>query len=436
MSFFRVFDPGQQFFDDNGSPANGYQIFVYTAGTTTKVTTYKDNAGAASHTNPIILGSDGKFPGNELWVQSGTYKFVLASPTDTDPPSSGETLMDNVKGINDTDAESVSEWVASGQTPTRTGNTTFTMVGDQTTELHVGRRLRFTDASTLYGTIVGSSFSSPDTTITVEMDSGSLSASLSAVDYGIVSYANTSVLRPPKQLSSCVLAPHKNLKIERASTETLDIDIDEIILEKADGRQVLASSVNVTVDITASGANGLDTGSEANSTWYHLWIIAKEDGTVAGLMSTASDGGSITLPTDYVYYGYVGANYNTGAGLLLDLLQYDTHAVVTGQIDLAADTTIRASVTSQVLSVPPTARSALGYMKVRGTSTNGATGSVMPLNNSNSPGRVLTGYAIVGGTADAVWVTYEVLLNESSTIYIVGGGSDDRMGIITTGWRF
>jgi hypothetical protein len=193
-TYFRLTEPGRQYLDDNGDPANGYQLFVYIAGTTTKATTYKDNAGAASHTNPIILGSDGKIPGNEMWVLTGSYKLVLATAADTDPPSSGETLGDNLVGVNDVGSSSVSEWVASGITPTRTGNTTFTMTGDQTTVFHIGRRLQFTDSSTLYGTISASTYSAPDTTVTVTMDSGSLSASLSAVAYGIVSYVNPSIV--------------------------------------------------------------------------------------------------------------------------------------------------------------------------------------------------------------------------------------------------
>lgn len=60
-------------------------------------------------------------------------------------------------------------------------STTFTVTSDLTTIYTVGRRIRLTDSSTLYGTITASSYSAPDTTVTVDLDSGSISASLTAV---------------------------------------------------------------------------------------------------------------------------------------------------------------------------------------------------------------------------------------------------------------
>ena len=75
------------------------------------------------------------------------------------------------------------EWRDYGDTPAQTGATTFTVTGDQTANYLVGRAIRATDSSTLYGIITASSFSSV-TTVTVELVSGSLSGSLSAVALG------------------------------------------------------------------------------------------------------------------------------------------------------------------------------------------------------------------------------------------------------------
>lgn len=76
------------------------------------------------------------------------------------------------------------EWRDFGDTPTHTGSTTFTLSGDLTATYEVGRRIRATDSSTLYGVITNSSHAGGTTTITVALDSGSLSASLSAVSLG------------------------------------------------------------------------------------------------------------------------------------------------------------------------------------------------------------------------------------------------------------
>ena len=71
-----------------------------------------------------------------------------------------------------------------GDTPTQTAATTFTLVGDQTAVYTTNTAIKCTDATTLYGWIVSSSFSAV-TTVTVVLDSGSLSASLTAVSIGL-----------------------------------------------------------------------------------------------------------------------------------------------------------------------------------------------------------------------------------------------------------
>jgi hypothetical protein len=85
------------------------------------------------------------------------------------------------------------EWMNFGHTPTRTGATTFTVSGDQTGTYVVQRRIKCTDSSTLYGTITASSFGAGITTVTVVLDSGSLTASLSAVAIGIIHPSNISI---------------------------------------------------------------------------------------------------------------------------------------------------------------------------------------------------------------------------------------------------
>jgi hypothetical protein len=96
----------------------------------------------------------------------------------------------------------------------------------------------------------------------------------------------------------------------------VDIDANEI---RIDGGYTEAN-LNLTVDITASGANGLDTGSEAASTWYHLWVIYNPTtDTWAGLLSISST--APTLPSGYTKKGYVGAIYNDGSSNLISIYQ-------------------------------------------------------------------------------------------------------------------
>lgn len=85
--------PKHQIFDNNGAPAVGYQLFCYAAGSTTKLDTYQNSALSSLNTNPIVLDAAGRAT---IFLSPASYKFVLASPTDTDPPASPIWTVDNV----------------------------------------------------------------------------------------------------------------------------------------------------------------------------------------------------------------------------------------------------------------------------------------------------------------------------------------------------
>jgi hypothetical protein len=91
--------PYHQFFTNNGVPAVGYQLFVYIAGTTTKRDTWSDEPQTTANTNPIILDASGRA---RIFLEADTpesYKFVLAPPTDTDPPTSPIWTIDAVRSL-------------------------------------------------------------------------------------------------------------------------------------------------------------------------------------------------------------------------------------------------------------------------------------------------------------------------------------------------
>jgi hypothetical protein len=74
-----------------------------------------------------------------------------------------------------------------------------------------------------------------------------------------------------------------------------------------------------TANITTSGANGLDTGTEASNTWYSVWVIGKLDGTTAALLSTSAT--SPVMPSGYVLKRRVGWVKNNGSSNFLKFYQ-------------------------------------------------------------------------------------------------------------------
>lgn len=80
------------------------------------------------------------------------------------------------------------------------------------------------------------------------------------------------------------------------------------------GRKLIQSTGAVTLvaDVTASGASGLDTGSEAADTVYAIWVI--KGTTTKAMLSTAQTIAALTLPSGYTHAKMVGIVYNNTGG--------------------------------------------------------------------------------------------------------------------------
>lgn len=63
-----------RFFDSNGVPLVGGQLFSYQAGTTTPLATFTDATAATPNANPTILDANGQA---DVFISAGFYKFVL-----------------------------------------------------------------------------------------------------------------------------------------------------------------------------------------------------------------------------------------------------------------------------------------------------------------------------------------------------------------------
>jgi hypothetical protein len=176
----------------NGIPATGGLLFTYAAGSSTKQTTFTDQAGLTAQSNPIVLNARGE-PAQPIWLTEGqSYKFVFSPATDSDPPVSPIRTIDNITGINDASL-TIDQWIDSALTPTYVNATQFTLPGDQTSAFQVNRRIKATvTAGTVYGYISVSAFAAL-TTVTVVLDSGTLDSGLSSVQLGLLTPSNTSL---------------------------------------------------------------------------------------------------------------------------------------------------------------------------------------------------------------------------------------------------
>lgn len=334
-----------QYVDSNGDPCSGCLLYTYVAGSTTAQNTYTDSTGGAANTNPIVLNSSGFTPSG-VWLTEGeTYKFVLKTAADV-------TIWteDNVSGVNDSSTD-VSEWVSSGLTPTFVSSTQFTVPGDQTTELHVGRRLLITDSGgTDYGSITASSYSAPNTTITVSVDGGEvIDSGISAFSYSILSSDNSAVPSDYVKTDEAqtISADHTlsgDLTISGANTvsgvqtftavplfpndtiETADIQDDAVTAAK------LANAIAPRVLLSDSGAiSGAATQDfdDVFSATYDVYEIELLE------VIPATDAGTL-----YMRLGASGSTYDSGASDYgWGLAAWSTGGAATAEGD-AADTEI------------------------------------------------------------------------------------------------
>ncbi len=230
--------PRKQFTDVNGNPITGGKLFYYVSGTATKAITYSDASGTVANTNPIILDSSGRCPVAVYLVDGVTYEEVLAPSTDTDPPVSPIYSEPDIIGTGASTAVA-DEWVASNYVPTFISVNSFSVPGDVTLVLEVGRRLKTTDSGDVkYSRILTSSFAAGVTTVTVLVDNGlSLDSGLSTVNYSLLSVTNSA--EPINLNPQSILNPIVNggMRIAQAGTSfaaavSLAYDLDGWTNEK------------------------------------------------------------------------------------------------------------------------------------------------------------------------------------------------------------
>jgi hypothetical protein len=230
-------------------------------------------------------------------------------------------------------------------------------------------------------------------------------------------------------MQSNVLALHEGLVCKYVTVTTVDIDATAVQLLTTDGSAYKAESVNLTVDITASGANGLDTGSEATSTWYYLWVIYNGT-TVAGLLSTSST--TPTMPSGYTYKGLVGAVYNDSGSAFDDFHQVGGTVASIKVAVVSGGTSTSYTSVGLSASVPTNAKRANLSLYAFDTDT-AAVADVA--STSSGLGSSRSSMRATGGSNVFIYDAVTLPLVESQTIYYKVS-SGDSANVYVAGWEY
>ena len=94
---------------------------------------------------------------------------------------------------------------------------------------------------------------------------------------------------------------------------SIAMSCDLVTLRDANGGYIELAAVSLTLNTAGSGANGLDTGTLAISTWYNKYIIYNPTtGTVAALCSLSAT--APTMPSGYTHWVRMGAFRTDASG--------------------------------------------------------------------------------------------------------------------------
>ena len=364
----------------------GGKLYTYLANSTTAATVYQDDVGGASHTNPIILNARGEPPA-PIWINGGqSIKFALNDASDVPIRT-----IDDVTGVGDPTGitNTVSEWATFSYTPTYVSASSFTVTGNQTASLNVGRRVKVpVSGNTSYGTITTSAFGAVttvtiDTTGSVGLDSSI--SSLSSFDVGLLSGDNSSLPSPNAftvRTTFMVGTAAANLRTTTNITETVT---------SSTASRPYYSMENTTADATSAGLlfyksrGGLATSS--NDDLLNIEAYGRDTNNAvrqaAGISVQGGAPGATYVP------GSLVVETTNSSGTLQENLRVDATGVVR-----AAGQTAPSGYTSRGDLVLPAARAARAINTAKGWAQFAMGGGGATLNGSSggvSVARVSTG---------------------------------------------
>jgi hypothetical protein len=438
--------PFLQASDNTSAPLAGAKLYIYQTATTTLLSLYSDEALTSPISNPVVADSAGVFAA--AFINETRFKMVLTNAAGTTlytrDPVYSTGRQDNISGSNVTfDGSSIGFSSTNVQAAILELYTTLPKLtgADFTGTLSTTGELKFNGADSAANTTTFSSITPTilDTTDTSEDGKVEIKTMLAGAFAARLSVAGgvwaTRALGGDKGRDTTNLG---TLFVNGLPTSARLLSGLKVEATSATQVQVTANgSLSVTAAITASGANGLDTGAEGSSTWYNVFVIW--NGTIAAaLLSTSAT--APTMPTGYTQKVRVGAVYNDGSSNFWRTVQYGSRAQVvvgtnptvpniagTGAVgDVATPTYVAIAVASYM---PPTAFVVYGYV----ANPQNATGIfLIAPNNTYGGDASTTKPPLINGSTTNGGGVFSLVL-ESTSFY--WASSDATARLIISGWE-
>jgi hypothetical protein len=202
----------------------------------------------------------------------------------------------------------------------------------------------------------------------------------------------------------------------------------------------LSSSLTKTTSAWAVGNNqgGLDTGTVATNTWYHVYLIKRTDtGVVDALFSTSAT--TPTLPTSYTLSRRIGSARTNGSSQWTAFIQDGDEFLWSSPVQDVSGNALTTTSTLFTLSVPPGVSVNALFSAF---ATNGGNASVLIQPPASSTQSVSTQGAnsslvvVAGSSGNATAAHFNIRTNTSGQIRAVSsiGGGVSGFSVSTLGW--
>lgn len=313
---------------------------------------------------------------------------------------------------------------ATGNYVTITGTTTITAFG--TAQAGTMRWLRFAGALTL--THNATSLILPDgVNISTVAGDVALFISEGAGNWRCGGYSRVTS-------TASVTGAYKKLTGSTTGTSSVvTLAADEIVVTDSNNVSRTLRSVSLSINLATSGANGLDTGSVAASTFYTNYVIYNPTtNTVAGLASLSAT--SPTLPSGYTFKAalwtirtdatankYPFSYVKNGPRTQLKLAAGSN---TTGFPVIASGTAASLTAASLSSTAPQSAYTCRGF-----ASTSTLSGNIQIGANANGPMFVWTNGSVSGSAFGSF--QYEIQLETQNVYWAAAGGGGS---VSVTGW--
>lgn len=293
----RFSNPNYQFFDENGDPLAAGELEFFESGTSTPQDTYSDDALTVPNTNPVILDSAGR--AGDIFLTSADYKVVLKK--------SDKTVVWTADPVRAPTPKSTVVVDVSAATTVSTGDDGSLYAANATGG---GFLITLPAAADAGNGFEWSAIKVDSTSNTVTVDGNGSETINGNLDYTLSQQWATVTLRcdgsewyitaesVSRENAPFDPAHVEGLKLENGTTPASDVLINPgSARDDGDaGNVLLSSSITKRLNAAFSEGNnqgGLDTGTVAADTTYHVFIIGKTDGTADGLFSTSKTNPSL-----------------------------------------------------------------------------------------------------------------------------------------------